>query len=51
LIEDQTGGTMPPGEATAEAPTSEERVATTAVATARGHLPPRRSSNKKFVNS
>jgi small subunit ribosomal protein S1 len=29
LIEDQTGGSMPPAEATAEAPTSEERVATT----------------------
>jgi len=34
LIEDQTGGTMPPAEATAEAPTSEERAATTAVADA-----------------
>jgi small subunit ribosomal protein S1 len=32
LIEDQTGGTMPPAEASAEAPTSEERVATIAVA-------------------
>ena len=32
LIEDQTGGTMPPAEASAEAPTSEERVATMAVA-------------------
>jgi len=32
LIEDQTGGTMPPAEAAAEAPTSEERVATMAVA-------------------
>jgi len=32
LTEDQQGGTMPPAEATAEAPTSDQSVATVAVA-------------------